>query len=273
MNCGVKSQRSMARQELDSREPTKSYRQRVSGGDVKTAAFWAADVNSKPIRIMCMGDSITKGLGAEAQGGYRGPLQRLLKEADINFDFVGRVKTVSLADGEYEGESGQRLVRMLKGERGIAEAALRANQEPDTILLLIGINDLIENRNTPEVTLSRMGQLLDELAGYAPKARIIVGNLIPNASDNPVDDYDPGKTYTNSEEKVLEFNEGLPSVIASKKAEGVNVEWVDLHGELGREDLYDGIHPDRGGYLKMAQIWFKAVTSDKGALVPVNQGK
>lgn len=218
---------------------------------------------SNPIEILFLGDSITHGAGAGAQGGYRGPLQKMLKEAGVYCDFVGRRKTEGLADPEHDGDGGRRLVWMLEDREAIAKKALAANPSPDVVLLLIGINDLIENRNTPEVTLLRMGRLLDELAEYAPDARILVGNLIPNASDNPVMGYAPSQTYVNSEDKVLEFNRGLGGVIGSKKAQGIKVECVDLHSRLTRGDLADGIHPNKEGYDKMASAWFEALMNGR----------
>lgn len=215
-----------------------------------------------PVKILCLGDSITKGAGAEAQGGYRGPLQKMLTQAGLQCDFLGRFKTPGIPDPDHEGDSGMRLVRMLRENEAVAKQALDANPESEIILLLIGINDLIVNRNTPQVTLDRMALLLDELNQYAHDAKIIVGNLVPNASDDPVRDqagYDPAKTYVNSEDKVLEFNRGLPGVIQSKQAQGIKVEWVDLHSEMTRYDLSDGIHPNKVGYDKMASVWFRAV--------------
>jgi lysophospholipase L1-like esterase/pimeloyl-ACP methyl ester carboxylesterase len=228
------------------------------------AGSWAFAevVKSNPVEILCLGDSITRGSGAEGQGGYRGPLQRMLTQAGLQCDFVGRFKTQGIPDPDHEGDGGMRLVRMLRENEAVARQALDANPNPEIILLLIGINDLIENRNTPQATLDRMALLLDELKQYAPNAKIIVGNLVPNASDDPVRDpagYDPAKTYVNSEDKVLLFNKLLPALIESKRTQGINVDCVDLHSVMTRYDLSDGIHPNKIGYDKMASVWFKAV--------------
>jgi lysophospholipase L1-like esterase len=224
-----------------------------------------------PVKILCLGDSITKGAGAEAQGGYRGPLQEMLAQAGLRCDFVGRFKTPGIPDPNHEGDGGMRLIRMLRENEAVAKQALEANPNPEIILLLVGINDLIENRNTPQATLDRMALLLEEMKQYAPNARIIVGNLIPNASDDPVRDaagYDPTKTYVNSEDKVLEFNRGLPGVIESKKTQGIKVERVDLHRAMTRYDLSDGIHPNKIGYDKMAFVWFRAVMASSSLRIP-----
>jgi lysophospholipase L1-like esterase len=173
----------------------------------------------------------------------------MLTEAGVDFDL------------RHDGNGGRRLEWMLKDKRALAQKVLTAYPNPDIILLLIGINDLIENRNTTEATLERLALFLDELVELTPKAKIIVGNLVPNAADNPVRKYDPGKTYVNSEHKVVVFNRSLPGLIESKKAQGINVDWVDFHSRMTREDLADGIHPNKKGYDKMAALWSEAIIS------------
>lgn len=226
--------------------------------------FWparspVAKSNPDALRILCFGDSITEGSGAEFQGGYRGPLKKMLTDAGLKCDFVGRRRTHGLADPEHEGRGGCRISRMKRRE---VREMFEANRNLDIIILLIGINDLIENRNSVEATISHMSELLDQCAQNAPKARIVVGNLVPNASDNPVNLYDPANVYVGSEDKVLKFNRGLPIIVESKKAAGINVELVDLHSRLSRKDLCDGIHPSRGGYTKIAEAWFRAIIAD-----------
>ncbi len=202
-----------------------------------------------PVRILCIGDSITAGSGGEAHGGFRGPLGVLLTKAEVDFTL------------RYDGHGGRRLELMLKDRRAIAQKVLTAYPNPDVILLLVGINDLIENRNTIEATLERLGLFIDELVELAPKAKIIVGNLVPNAADNPLRVYDPATNYINSEHKVVVFNRKLPGLIKSKKSQGINVDWVDFHSLMTREDLADGIHPNKNGYDKMGVVWSEAIIS------------
>ncbi|MHC4212680.1 MAG: GDSL-type esterase/lipase family protein [Planctomycetota bacterium] len=202
-----------------------------------------------PVRILCIGDSITAGSGGKAHGGFRGPLGVLLTKAEVDFTL------------RHDGNGGRRLERMLKDKRAIAQKVLTAYPNPDVILLLVGINDLIENRNTIEATLERLGLFIDELVDLAPKAKIIVGNLVPNAADNPLPIYDPAKTYVNSEDKVVVFNRKLPGFIKSKKSQGINIDCVDFHSLMTREDLADGIHPNKNGYSKMAVVWSEAIIS------------
>ncbi|MHC4528789.1 MAG: SUMF1/EgtB/PvdO family nonheme iron enzyme, partial [Planctomycetota bacterium] len=215
-----------------------------------------AEADPDALRILCFGDSITQGAGAASQGGYRGPLKELLTDAGVKTDFVGRANTPGLPDGEHEGQGGRRISLLT---RMAVSDMFEANPDLDVVILLLGINDLIVNRNTVEATIRRMGLLLVQIAQYAPHTRILVDNLISNASDDPVLLYDPAKAYIDSEDKVLQFNRMLPRLIESKKAVGINIDWVNLHDRLSREDLSDGIHPNPDGYNKIAQAWFMVI--------------
>jgi len=215
------------------------------------------------LRILCFGDSITQGIGAIFQGGYRGPLKKLFGQVGLETDFVGSSgigsASPNLPDPEHEGNGGRRLSQMTNT---IITEIFAKNRDLDIVIILIGINDLIENRNTVDMTISRMSDLLDLAAQNAPAAKIYVGNLIPNAADDPVDQYDPKGKHVCSEDKVVKFNKILPSVVNEKKLKALKIELVDLHSRLSYYDLDDGIHPNVQGYNKIAQAWFEAITAE-----------
>ena len=53
-------------------------------------AMAASNLHAAPCRILCVGDSITQGGKTDREEWtYRLPLQRLLHEAGISYDFVG----------------------------------------------------------------------------------------------------------------------------------------------------------------------------------------
>jgi cellulase/cellobiase CelA1 len=54
--------------------------------------------------------------------------------------------------------------------------------------------------------------------------------------------------------------------VASKATAGKHVHLVDLHSALTTADLTDGIHPNAGGYDKMAAVWNTALLSVPGSI-------
>ena len=77
-------------------------------------AVVAASVQAAPsLRIMPLGDSITRGDKSQDTAGYRGPLWTKLLAAGYNVDYVGTATdypgTVSGMDVNHEGHSGWRL--------------------------------------------------------------------------------------------------------------------------------------------------------------------
>ena len=74
-----------------------------------SCAAWAAP----SLRIMPLGDSITRGDKSQDTAGYRGPLWTKLLAAGYNVDYVGTATdyagTVSGMDVNHEGHSGWRL--------------------------------------------------------------------------------------------------------------------------------------------------------------------
>jgi hypothetical protein len=54
--------------------------------------------------------------------------------------------------------------------------------------------------------------------------------------------------------------------VQSKVNAGRHVHLVDMHAALTPADLIDGIHPNAGGYDKMAASWFAALRSVPGSI-------
>ena len=74
--------------------------------------------DAETVRILCFGDSITQGVGAVSQGGFRGPLKELLTDAGIRTDFIGSVGHTgtppTITDPEHESDSGRRISRVTR---------------------------------------------------------------------------------------------------------------------------------------------------------------
>jgi hypothetical protein len=54
----------------------------------------------------------------------------------------------------------------------------------------------------------------------------------------------------------VQYNNAIPGIVA---AHGSNFHFLDMHPILQASDLADGIHPNQGGYDKMAVAWANAL--------------
>jgi VCBS repeat-containing protein len=201
-----------------------------------------------PVRIMPLGDSITQGCcsGTTVQGGYRNKLYQLLTSAGYNVDYVGTqadTANPAIPDWDHQGMGGYRIDQIRSGLAGW----LNAIDDPDVVLLLIGVNDFWQGYDLANVQ-TRMSNLIADIATSRPYARIIVSNL-PLRTDN-----------ASLEALQATFNDALPAMVSAQVALGRHVSLVDMHSAWVPADLSDGVHPKLSGYDKMAAAWLPAIT-------------
>jgi hypothetical protein len=86
--------------------------------------------------------------------------------------------------------------------------------------------------------------LLAKIKSLRPNAQVIVASLI-RRTDN-----------ASHEATQMSYNSAIPGLVA---AQGANFHFVDMHAVLQPGDLGDGVHPNQGGYDKMADAWMAAL--------------
>ncbi len=198
------------------------------------------------VRIMPLGDSITDGFNVP--GGYRIGLWQQLAAGGYTADFVGSGFNgpANLGDHDHEGHSGWRIDQL---DANIV-TWLRATN-PHTVLLHIGTNDMNQNFDVANAP-ARLSALIDRILANAPGVELFVAQITP-------------ETNPTLEARVQTYNAALPPIVASK---GPRVHLVDMHSPLTTADLADGVHPNANGYTKMANVWYAALRSVPGSLVP-----
>ncbi|WP_225447995.1 SGNH/GDSL hydrolase family protein [Streptacidiphilus sp. P02-A3a] len=222
--------------------------QAVTGAAASPASAKAgavAAVASTPLRLEPMGDSITYGYQSTTGNGYRGPLWDELTAEGHPLDFVGSVQGGTMSDPDNEGHSGWRIDQLA----AITDSSL-ATYKPNVITLMIGTNDLgqdYEDSTAPD----RLSALVDQIVRDDPTATVLVANLIVS---------------TNTEVAAAEpaYNATIPSMVAAKQAAGDHVAFVDMSA-LTTADLFDALHPNDGGYQKMADAWNKGIQAADAA--------
>jgi lysophospholipase L1-like esterase len=217
------------------------------------------------LRLMPLGDSITWGVGSSTGNGYRGPLWNELSAEGHAPDFVGSGQNGTMSDPDNEGHSGYRIDQV----SALADATVD-HYRPNVITLEIGTNDLNQNYQIATAP-ARLSSLIDQLTADAPDATILVGSVIVSTSS--VEEPNRGA-----------FNQQIPGIVQAKQAAGKHVRYVDMSA-LTTSDLSDSLHPNDGGYQKMADAfnsgvqaadaagWLKAPVAAGGAVQSGVAGK
>jgi fibronectin type 3 domain-containing protein/lysophospholipase L1-like esterase len=206
-----------------------------------------------PTRIMPMGDSITWGTGGNGGGGYRPPLVQTLVAGRYSSDMVGSQRSgpALLYDRDHEGYRGYRIDQL---------AAAVPNQlttyRPEFILLQIGTNDVLQQFEL-EAAPARLSALIDLITDTRPSARLIVASITPLA--------DPALDAL-----ARAYNAEIPGLVGAKAAEGRQVSFLDMYPVITTADLADGVHPNQGGYDKMAAAWSTTLAAMRDAPPPVS---
>jgi lysophospholipase L1-like esterase len=217
----------------------------AAAGTLLTPTAASAETNGG-VRVMPLGDSITDGFNVP--GGYRISLWQQLAAGGYTVDFTGSGFNgpAALGDHDHEGHSGWRIDQL---DANIV-TWLR-NTNPHTVLLHIGTNDLNQNFDIANAP-ARLSALIDKILANAPGVELFVAQITPET--NPA-----------LEARVQAYNAAIPAIVAGK---GARVHLVDLHSPLTTADLADGVHPNTNGYNKMANVWYAALRSVPGSLVP-----
>lgn len=199
------------------------------------------------VRILPLGDSITH--GADVPGGYRIGLWQHLAAGRYASDFVGSQSSgpSSLRDQDHEGHAGWRIDQVDANVVGWLRT-----YAPRTVLLHIGTNDVVQNYDLAGAP-DRLSALIDHITDTAPDADVFVAQITPLG-------------WADGETAVRSFNDAIPGIVRSKVDAGKRVHLVDMHSAVTVADLPDRIHPDSGGYDKMAAAWYDALRSVPGSI-------
>ena len=216
--------------------------------DIRAHYFLArayCQVCASQVRIMPLGDSITRGFLSTSMNGYRRRVDRNLTSAGYDVGFVG-----SLVDGatdfdrDHEGHGGWEADRT-GSDQDIAGQVfnfLTANPA-DVVLLHIGTNDISVNGQSP----SEVSAILDEIDRFNPDITVVLALIIDR------------RTHSAA---TSQYNDGLRAMAEDRIARGDKIIIVDMESALNYSvDMGDNLHPNDSGYNKMADVWLTALKS------------
>ncbi|KAF7556172.1 hypothetical protein G7Z17_g1584 [Cylindrodendrum hubeiense] len=200
------------------------------------------DGNLPPLRVLPLGDSITRGSGSPDGNGYRKALHDLL--GYDNVDFIGTLRTGNFDDRDHEGHSGERISRIKDASNRPVKA------RPNLILLHAGTNDMDKPTQPIDTAPDRLSSLIESLVSACPDATILVSEVMFNG-------------HADVQAKIDVFNAAINQLVKEKKSK---LKWkkvaiVKMGDLLTANDIAvnDYKHPNAKGYKKMAEAWYDAI--------------
>ncbi|MGH9380010.1 MAG: SGNH/GDSL hydrolase family protein [Thermoanaerobaculia bacterium] len=202
-----------------------------------------AESAGEAVRILPLGDSITEGI--DARSSYRYWLDRGLREAGVELDFVGSLRgPVGGADGnafdaDHEGHWGWRADEVAARLDSWLAAA-----EADVVLLHLGHNDLGAGEAPSEVA-AEVAELVARIRDSPSRPHVLVAEVIP-------------VSVPALAAGIGELNEALAARVEAIADPGVRLVDLATGFDAGRRTA-DGIHPNEEGARWMAERWLAAL--------------
>ena len=130
----------------------------------------------------------------------------------------------------------------------------KADPNPFLVLLTIGSNAFLLNNDNPTASSThdlheKVANIVRGIVQRRPNVHVILNTVPPLWLDNLV--------MFNT----IWFNDQLVDIVKQLKEENISVALSDAGGSLTLQDLYDGIHPSKQGYEKMATVLTQTIIS------------
>ncbi len=250
---------------------------------ISTSVNWAANTigiqgadNDIPtLRLMPLGDSVTKALTGSPEGvGYRKLLYDSLSSSGYNIDFVGSQNQGNMTDADHEGHSGYTTWQINANVQGYLSA-----HPADIVLLHIGTNDVEDAYGTTDNYVSSVDSTLNKIDVIDTNITVFLAQIILDDNDNKGVN-GPKATSTKDYNNKLEIMANN-RVTAGDKIVVVNMEDKLIYPDSGvllpspgnvvpgTDIFFDNndpdppygtlLHPWQTGYDKMANTWFAAI--------------
>ena len=208
--------------------------------------FCAVLSAQKPVKVACVGNSITYGYGLadRDKDAYPGKLQQMLGEGYLVDNF---------------GKSGATLLnkghRPYMQQKEFKDALAFAG---DIVVIHLGINDT-DPRDWPnyrDFFIQDYRALIDSFRVANPKCRILIARLTPIADRHP-------RFESGTRDWHGEIQQAIETI-----AKYANVQLIDFHEPLYPYPylLPDAVHPTKEGAAILAKTVYEGITGDFGGL-------
>ena len=194
------------------------------------------------LRIMPLGDSITRGYFGGNSNGYRKNLYLDLINTGLDIDFVGGETDGDFADTNHEGYD-NKAASWLNADMSIR----LSNYPPDYILYHIGTNDLKDGSDI-EIYVQDANDTIGIIYGFDPDITVMLAKIILTSNDEIVNT------------RIRAYNLLLGDIVQAWSDAGYLISTVDMENALTYpDDMWDLLHPNVTGYAKMADVWYDAL--------------
>ena len=219
----------------------------------------------EPVNLNWKNQYVPPELGPRHQLSYPQWLDMLKQEAKITADKNPQRLTILAGDSlslwfppELLPEDRNWLNQGISGE--VSNGLLQRldffdRTQPDMILVMVGINDLIRGLEDQEI-LTNYRQIISYLRRKHPQAEIVIQSILPHGA---------GGTTLEGKEKLLaipnsrirKLNQELNNIAIKKGARYLNLHplFTDQQGNLRSNFTTDGLHLSPPGYL----VWRTAL--------------
>jgi lysophospholipase L1-like esterase len=235
----------------------------VAGLLAAWAAFLAASPAHAAVKVMVVGDSMSQGSSGDYTWRYR-LWQHLQSTAPGMADFVG--ERTDLFDnvtnqhgshayrvGNFDRQHHATWGRLLVDEK-LAIGPAITNADADTILVLLGINDVVWLNLTPAQVASEMRQLVANARTARPGVDIVIGHLLPR--------YDPWTGQALNQAAVADINGRFNALATELSTSSSRIRTAVTTTSWAPEShTWDGTHPNATGEYRIAGAFANALAA------------
>jgi lysophospholipase L1-like esterase len=143
--------------------------------------------------------------------------------------------------------------------------------QPETILVMIGINDFARGISDEDI-LENHRKIAAYLQKKHPQAQLVIQSILPHGGENAIWE-GRDKLLTISNHRIRQLNQQLKNLATKKKIKYLDLHplFVDNQGNLRSDLSTDGLHLSKQGYL----VWRSALQlysnmALEGQKLPVN---
>lgn len=204
-----------------------------------------------PVRVMVVGDSISQGSSGDYTWRYR--LYKNLVARGVSVDMVGprnglfdnvanRQGDQRYADADFDRDHDATWGRAAVEEKDTIAAEVRG-ADPDYLLVLLGINDVVWFTDAPGADAA-LRSVISNARAAKPSVKIVLGSVLATAR---------AATEPAFAAKVADLNARISAIVSTMSSAASPIALAaTAHGFVAADDTYDGVHPNARGELKIA---------------------